>query len=169
MNLNKLIMTVIASLVAFNVNAAEKIIEPHAMLYYQVSFGNSNAHVVKQSFGFRLDEALVEPRHPVNYQKLFRRPALFNLKMDDTGVMSLNITGVNFLKQVRTLHASEDDSSTSAGGGATGGADAKGQTKSAGKKGWPFKLPDYSGAIKKSQYLPLGIGILVGIGFAMGI
>lgn len=166
MRLIKLLVTVIICLVMFNASAAEKFMEPHAMLYYQVTFGNNHAHAVKQTFGLRLDEALVEPRKPIDYQKLFRRPAVINLKMNDAGVMALNITGVNFLKQIRTLHASEDDANTAAGGS---GAEAKGQAQTAKKKGGFFKLPDYSNAIKKSQYLGLGIGILVGIGFAMGV
>ena len=173
MRLTKLIVTVITCLVVFNSYAAEPVMEPHAMLYYRVTFGNGHAHAVKETFGFRMDSALVEPGKPIDYQKLFRRPALFNLKMDDRGSVALNITGVNFLKQVRALHASEDDANTTDSTGTAGAAgddaNAKGQAKTAEKKGLFSRLPDYSGSIKKSQYLGLGIGILVGIGFAMGI
>ena len=179
MRLSKLIVTVITGLAVFNSFAAEPVMEPHAMLYYQVTFGNGHGHPLKKTFGFRLDDALVEPGKPINYQKLFRRPAVINLKMDDAGVWALNITGVNFLKQVRALHANEDDANTSAGGtGAKtepagtatgGGAAASGQAGTPEKKGLLSKLPDYSDAIKRSQYLGLAAGIMLGIGILMGI
>jgi len=174
MQLKKLILIVITLLFVFNCNAAEQVLEPHAMLYFQVPLGSNYKDHAKPAFGFRMDNALVEPGKPIDYPKLFSHQAVFDLKMGRSGVESLKFSGVDILKQIRTLQANGDDTDTQedAAGAAAGDTGAAGEGSTASsqdeagsgeKKGILSKLPDYSNAIKKTQWLGLAIGI--GIGF----
>lgn len=173
MRLNKLFLIVFAFLVVADCNAAEPVLEPHAMLYFEIPLGSSHGGKIKPAFGFRMDTALVEPGKPIDYPKLFRHQALFNLKLGHAGIEELKISGVDYLKQYRALHANGDDAGTpadSAGSapgnsGAAAGADTaeQGQAETAEKKEGIFsKLPDYSDAIGKNQYMGLAIGAVIG-------
>lgn len=167
MRLYKLILIVIAFIVVTNCNAVEPVLEPHAMLYFKIPLGSRDKDNLKPAFGFRMDTALVEPGKPIDYPKLFSRQAVFDLKMGRTGIEELKISGVDFLKQIRTLHANGDDSSAPADTEGTTADDAgaveQGETETTEKKEGIFsKLPDYSDAIKKNQYLGLTIGAVIG-------
>lgn len=171
---NKLILIVIAFLVVSNCNAVEPILEPHAMLYVKIPLGSRHKDTMKPSFGFRMDTALVEPGKPINYPKLFNRQAILDLRMGRAGIEELKISGVDYLKRIRTLHANGDDSGApadDAGAAEQGQASPdQGGAETAEKKGGIFsKLPDYSNSIKKTQYLGLIVGVMAGVGFLMGI
>ena len=181
MRLNKLFLIVLAFLVAAECNAAEQILEPHAMFYYTIPLGGSHGGKIKPAFGFRMDTALVEPGKPIDYPKLFRHQAVFDLKFDHDGIEELKISGVDYLKQYRALQANGDETGSTADNAGTTADNAEaaeagtapaqqGEAGTTEKKGGIMsKLPDYSNAIKKTQYLGLIVGAMVGIGFLMGI
>ena len=180
MRLTKLFPIVLAFLVVADCNAAEPILEPHAMLYFEIPLGSRHETKIKPAFGFRMDTALVEPHKAIDYPKLFSRPAMFDLKFSHAGIQELKISGVDYLKQYRALHANGDTTDTpadSAGSTAdnAGAVEAGTATAQQGeegtaekKEGIMSKLPDYSDAIKKSQYFGIFLGILLGIGFVAG-
>ena len=109
MRVNKLILFVLTFLLTFNSNASELVLEPQAMLYYRVPLGGGHKEQLKSTFGFRLDRTLVEKGKPVDYQKLFRQPAVLDFRMDHAGIESLTIAGVDYLKQYRMSRAAEDE------------------------------------------------------------
>jgi hypothetical protein len=97
--------------------------------------------------------------------------------MGRSGIESLKLSGVDFLKQIRALQqngdaaGSQEDNAGAAAGGAAGegsAASAQGEAGSDEKKGIFSKLPDYSNAIKKTQYLGLTIGIAIGFAIIAG-
>ena len=178
MRVSKLFLIVLAFLVAAaECNAAEPILEPHAMLYFEIPLGSRHEDRIKPAFGFRMDTAMVEPHKSIDYPKLFSRPAMLDLRFGQAGIKELKISGVDFLKQVRTLHANGDDTGSTADKADTppanaGASEASTATEqqskegSAEKKGGLLsKLPDYSNAIRKSQYVGLAIGAVIGFVF----
>ena len=109
MRVYKLILFVLTFLLTFNCNAAELVLEPQAMLYYRVPLGGGHGKQMQPTFGFRLDRTLVEKGKPVDYRQLFRQQAVLDFRMDRSGVESLTIGGVDYLKQYRALNAAEDE------------------------------------------------------------
>ena len=109
MRVNKLILFVLTFLLTFNSNASELVLEPQAMLYYRVPLGGGHKELLKSTFGFRLDRTLVEKGKPVDYQKLFRQPAVLDFRMDHAGIESLTIAGVDYLKRYRIARAAENE------------------------------------------------------------
>src|SRR3972149_2516359 len=108
MRVYKLILFVLTFLLTFNCNAAELVLEPQAMLYYRVPLGGGHGKQMQPTFGFRLDRTLVEKGKPVDYRQLFRQQAVLDFRMDRSGVESLTIGGVDYLKQYRALNAAEE-------------------------------------------------------------
>lgn len=72
--------------------AAGDVYEPHALLYYQVSFSGS-AQDRKASYGLRLDQTYHARNETPDFRQLLARPALAELSFDSEGAGSLNIAG----------------------------------------------------------------------------
>lgn len=86
--------------------AAEPVLEPHAMIYYQIPFGGKDYNERRHSFGFRMDRAVVEPTQYIDYQRLIKQPALLDIKMGRDGIDAMMFAGVDYLKKFRVYQAS---------------------------------------------------------------
>ncbi len=102
-------LLILTAFVSFNSNAVEPIVEPHAMVYFQLPLGADNIHRNKHSFGFRVDRAFVEPGKALDYRQLINQTAIFDFKMGQHGVEALSFLGVDYLKHYNINRAEEDD------------------------------------------------------------
>jgi len=84
--------------------AADEVYEPHALLYYQMSFSGS-AQDRKSSFGLRLDQTYHARDEAPDFSRLISRPAFAEFRLDGNGVSSLNIAGTDVMQAYRVLRA----------------------------------------------------------------
>ena len=177
MRIHKLILVVLAFLITVNCNAGEVTQEPHAMLYFRIPLGGGWKQQAQNTFGFRIDRALVERGKPIDYPQLFQQPAILDFKMDRGGVESLTIAGVDYLKEYRLLRAAEDEAKTAEGNTETAAAGAEAgkpttdqasteESSTEEKEGVLDKIPKL---FKENQKFGLAMGALLAIGFVIGI
>ena len=102
-------LSIIVLLTPLIASAIEPINEPHAMVYYQIPLGASNPEQRQHSFGLRMDRTSHEPGQMIEYQQIFKKPAMFNFKMGYRGIKALNISGIDYLKKYRTNRANGDE------------------------------------------------------------
>jgi hypothetical protein len=74
----------------------EPVSEPHAMIYYRLSFGSQVALESGSAFGFRIDRVDYVPREIIQYSELIRRPAALDVRFAARGVQSLKVSGVDY-------------------------------------------------------------------------
>ena len=162
MRYTRLVYLILGFLVTFNSNAADLSLESHAMIYYTVPLGGSPANS-KPSFGLRFDEAYMERGKGIDYNRLFDRPAVFDLKMDRDGLRSIELAGTDFLPRLRALQQNgESDTDVDA----TAGTDSE-TTEEAGAEAEAdsgFELPSLRDVF--GDQLP---GLLLGVGFGVAL
>jgi len=94
--------------------------EPHALIYYQVSFfGPAAQH--EPRFGLRLDRATFNQRDGIDFRGLLERPALMHVQFTPGGMQQLSLAGTDYLKLYRAQNAAEGEAS---GGGTAKPAEA---------------------------------------------
>lgn len=74
----------------------EPVSEPHAMIYYRLSFGSPVAPESGSAFGFRIDRVDYAPREIIPYSELMRRPAAVDVQFGARGVQSFKVSGVDY-------------------------------------------------------------------------
>jgi len=176
MRIHKLILVVLAFLITVNCNAGEVTQEPHAMFYYRIPLGGGSKQQSQNTFGFRVDRALVERGKPIDYSQLFQQPAIMDFKMDRSGVESLTIAGVDYLKEYRLLRADEDEAKAAKSDTETASAPAEAgestdqasteESSTEEKEGVLDKIPKL---FKENQKFGLAMGAVLAIGFVIGI
>lgn len=161
MRLNQLLMIILTCLISLNITASELVVEPHAMIYYRIPLGDGVKIQKKHSFGFRLDGAVYESGKHVDYRRLFKQEPVFEFKMNNNGVESLKITGVDYLKQYRVLK--QNGESEDAGPGGSGG-----EAPADDEPGFfeDFQLSDY---VEDGQRFGLLLGVVLTAGFLIGV
>lgn len=164
MRLNQLILIILTFLVTFNSNAAELNLEPHAMLYYQIPLGGGHKDQKKHTFGFRIDNAIIESGKHINYQRLFDQKAVLDFKMHHEGIESFTISGVDYLKQYRLLHANGEGEEVEE----SVGTEEDAYEDEAEGPGFFESLPGLSDIVDEDQYLGLLVGALIGVGILIG-
>ena len=98
-----------AMLATFNALAVEPVVEPHAMVYYQVSFGGGKTQDRHSAFGFRMDRASFSPGGMIEYQQLVKQPAMFDFRLGKQGIEGVYISGIDYLQQYRIYRAGEEE------------------------------------------------------------
>ena len=101
-------------------SADDLLMEPHAMIYYQVPFGGGEQPSAA-SFGLRLDRAMVDRQEGIEYRQLLLRPALMDFQFTAHGMQQLSVAGTDYLKLYRIQRAAEE-------GAAQGGTAKPAQT-----------------------------------------
>jgi len=141
-----LLFILILSLVSAGALAREPAAEPHAMIYYRLDFGDGK-HQHDYSFGFRLDRTELRDRKLIDYRELMQRPAMFDFRMNRTGIESIAITGHEF-RDTLLLNRADGDAEGS-GNSETGMGER---------------------VTERPKKVPLGVyaGVLLGIGLAVG-
>lgn len=100
------LLLVVAFITSAPVAADNQISEPHALVYYQVSF-SGNARDTQPQFGLRLDRTVREAGQPLELRSLLVRPAVMDLRFGNSGMESFTVAGVDYLARYRALHADE--------------------------------------------------------------
>jgi hypothetical protein len=88
--------------------AAGDVYEPHAMLYFQVSF-SGKAQDRKASYGLRLDQTYHARNETPEFRELLARPALAELRIGSDGVRSLRFAGTDFDRAYRVQRANGEE------------------------------------------------------------
>jgi hypothetical protein len=93
--------------------AADDVYEPHALLYYQMSF-SGNAQDRKSSYGLRLDQTYHARNEVPDFRQLLTRPALAEFRVDGEGLRYLNIAGTDVGRAYRVYRANGEEATTEA-------------------------------------------------------
>jgi len=100
------IMFVLTLTLAAPVAADELISEPHALVYFQLPFSGA-APDTRSHFGLRMDRTQRAAGQALDYREVMARPAVMDLRFNDSGVESLKFGGVDYLARYRALNADE--------------------------------------------------------------
>ena len=169
MRLNKLILIVLSFMCVFNVNASDLIMEPHAMLYYQVPLGGGNKQKHKSTFGFRFDNAIHETGKQIDYQRLFNQEPVLDFRLNNDGVEAFKITGIDYLKKYRLLRQNGDNVGDSPENAADSTDNSEGEAVQEEEESLLDKLPGINDIVEEDQYFGLLLGALIATGFAFGL
>ncbi len=145
-----LMLTVVAPVAADNL-----ISEPHALVYFQLLF-SGDAPDTHSHFGLRMDRTLREAGKALDYRELMVRPAVMDLRFNDSGLESFTFAGVDYLAQYRVANADEEQKSDA---GAAEKAGDKGKTEEKAKSEEDKLTMD-----KVMHKIPIGYFIGAGIG-----
>ena len=103
MRVSRLLVFILSFVITFNSNAAEQILEPHAMIYFHVPLGGNAADDNNHSFGLRFDQTRIERGKNIDYNQLFSRNAVLDFRFGAHGVKSFEIAGTDYLQKFRVL------------------------------------------------------------------
>ena len=172
------IVSVMLCLAAANA-AADEVYEPHALLYYQVSFAGS-AKDRKSSFGLRLDQTYHARNEAPDFRQLIARPAIAEWRLDSDGAYTLNIAGTDLRRAYHVLRADGEGTapetpaageSTAANDPATaeakeGGKEGDKEAKKETKEGEDRSLGDYLDEAPTGYLIGIALGVvlLTGLG-----
>lgn len=148
---------------AGNAAALEPVVEPHAMVYYQVSFDGEKSRDTRPVFGFRVDRASFSPGGMIEYRQLLGQPAVFDFRMGNRGIEAIYISGIDYLQQYRNIYRADEE----AGGGTEGDskepakAGTEGDTNETAKAGTEEKP---NGELKQAPKIVRDIGNTINAG-----
>lgn len=125
MKTSSFIVLLLLVLTASNAAALEPVMEPHAMVYYQVSFDGEKSKASRPVFGFRVDRVSFSPGGMIEYRQLLKEPAMFDFRVGNKGVEGIYISGVDYLRQYRSIYRADEES----------GGETEGDTKETAKAG----------------------------------
>lgn len=145
---------------------ADNVYEPHAMLYYQVSF-SANGKDRKASYGLRLDQTYHSRNEVPDFRSLLSRPALAEFRLASDGTQFLNIAGTDVGRAYRVNSANGEETTA---GTPEAGEPASGET-STDESGdateeEPSALGQYLEDIPAGYLIGIGLGIVLLTGVA---
>lgn len=156
-----------------NATAGGPLGEPHAMFFFQLPFDGAAGTEPRSSFGFRMDQVRHGPDHAIDYRRLMRQPPLLELKMNRDGISSFIVSGTDYLRLYRTLHADGggDADTGAAAADQDRGGEASAETGETGDKGMPVakkaSLDFWDMLTTVWDKAPAGVIIGVGFGAAL--
>jgi hypothetical protein len=157
-------MFVLMLTVAAPVAAGDLISEPHALVYYQLPF-SGKAPDTHSHFGLRMDRTLREAGQTLDYQELMLRPAVMDLRFNDSGMESLKFGGVDYLAQYQTLKADEEQKAEGTAAAAPEKATDKAKTEEKPKSEEDkLTIDKVMNSIPPGYFIGAGIGILLVVG-----
>ena len=144
--------------------AVETINEPHAMFYYQMSFGEAKSKIEQgPTFGFRVDRADLATNSVIDYQQILKRPAVFDFKMRNKSIEGIYVSGKDYLKAYRVHHADE----TSAEAETEPYPEEEGPSIG---EGVSETVSEIGAAIDEMVHtVPFGVWIGIGLGIALAV
>lgn len=174
MKTSSLLMVLPAFLITINAAAVEPIVEPHAMVYYQVPFDGGKSQDTRPAFGFRMDRASFSPGGMIDYQQLVKQPAMVDFRIGNKGVEGIYISGVDYLQQYRIYRAGEESGAeTEAETEVTAETEQPAEGEADKPKQAPKIVRDIGNTIEAGMEaapagiligLALGAGLLIGVG-----
>jgi hypothetical protein len=138
--------------------------EPHAMFYFQLPFDGATGEEQHSTFGFRMDQIHHAPDDTVDYRRLMQQPPILDLKMDHDGIRSFTVSGTDYLRLYRTLHADATTETTAADQAGEGAAETGGKGVPVGKKA----ALDFWDVIT-TLWEETPAGVLIGVGFGAAL
>ncbi len=156
------IMFVLMLTLAAPVAADNLISEPHALVYFQLPFSGA-APDTRSHFGLRMDRTFRESGQTLDYREVMLRPAVMDLRFNESGVESLKFGGVDYLAQYRTANADEEQA-TEAGATAEKAEDSGKAEEKPKVEEKPKSEEDKLTMDKVMHRIPMGYFIGAGIG-----
>ena len=77
-------------------HAVEPVLGQQGMFYFNLSFDAGQSTKTKHDFGFRFDRTLTQPGETITMGQLVDQPAVFNLKLNNNGLMAFELNGVDY-------------------------------------------------------------------------
>ena len=85
--------------------AVEPVLDQQGMFYFNMSFDAGTTTKTEHDFGFRLDRTLMQPGETMTMNQLTNSPAVFNLKLNDNGLKSFELNGVDYSQEYYVARA----------------------------------------------------------------
>ncbi len=154
--------------VSFQAAAWENIVEPHAMVYFRLSFDGGTAPDRQSTFGLRLDQVRHSRNSHIEYASLMRRPAMLNLELNRNGIRSLYISGTDYLRLYRLHRADEENGEEPAAQAGDDETAMQGEEDGEQPPRYPQVGKDIGDTMKTvMDKAPAGVIIGVGLGIAL--
>lgn len=101
------VFSLFLSLMIFSVNslAVEPVLDQQGMFYFNMTFDAGTSTKTEHDFGFRLDRTLMQPGDTMTMNQLTNSPAVFNLKLNDNGLKSFELNGIDYSQEVYVARA----------------------------------------------------------------
>lgn len=95
------------SLLIFSLNtfAVEPVLDQQGMFYFNMTFDAGTTTKTEHDFGFRLDRTLMQPGETMTMNQLTNSPAVFNLKLNNNGLKSFELNGVDYSQEYYVARA----------------------------------------------------------------
>ena len=142
-------------LMPLNTLAFEPVMDQQGMFYFNMTFDAGQSTKTKHNFGFRLDRGLVEPGENMTMSQLANKPAVFNLQLNNNGLMAFKLNGIDYTYDEYVYHGAEGgDAKTAAKTGESEASEAE-----------PAQPVEESQLSKTIDKIPLGVlvGAIIGI------
>jgi hypothetical protein len=96
-------------LLSMSSHAVEPVLDQQGMFYFSMSFDAGQSTKTEHDFGFRLDRTLMQPGETMTMNQLAERPAVFNLKMNNSGLKAFELNGVDYSQEVYISRADGEE------------------------------------------------------------
>jgi len=95
-------------IISINAHAVEPVLDQQGMFYFNMTFDVGTSNKTEHDFGFRLDRTLTEPGDTVMLNQLVDKPAVFNLKLNNNGLKSFELNGIDYSEEYFVARADGD-------------------------------------------------------------
>ena len=101
------VFSLFLSLMIFSTNslAVEPVLDQQGMFYFNMTFDAGSSTKTEHDFGFRLDRTLMRPGDAMTMNQLTASSAVLNLKLNDNGLKSFELNGVDYSQEVYVARA----------------------------------------------------------------
>lgn len=95
--------------ISVNANAFEPVLDQQGMLYFNVTFDAGQSTKTEHDFGFRFDRTLTQPGDVVTFNQLNNKPAVLNLKLNNNGLKSFELNGIDYSREYYVARAEGEE------------------------------------------------------------
>jgi len=88
--------------------AFESGVQPHALLYLNISFSDSGQVQEQANWGFRLDSVVYAHGTTIQHDRLIDKSALLDFRMNTRGIKGIYISGTDYLQSYRVNRQNQD-------------------------------------------------------------
>lgn len=101
------VYSLLLSLMIFSMNsmAVEPVLDQQGMFYFNMTFDAGTSTKTEHDFGFRLDRGLIQPGEMLSMDKLSDTPAVINFKLNNNGLKSFELNGIDYSQEVYVARA----------------------------------------------------------------
>jgi len=95
-------------IISISSHAVEPVLDQQGLFYFNMTFDAGSSKKAEHEFGFRLDRTLLQPGETMTMNQLEGKPAVFNLKLNDNGLKSFELNGIDYSEEYFVARADGD-------------------------------------------------------------